>query len=577
MILSKSHSIINTGLILYILIPVLIHGQSQIDNLTYQFNNTEDTDHKIELANKLVTAYAETDRKKAIHYCEEAIVLSEKLNRVKPLGKLYLKIGRLWELEDYYLIAISYYNQSLKLIEDDKKLTSLAYFRIANTERKLCRFQNAIGNCYNSKKLAEEINDSCLIMSNINCLGNIYNRMGEPQKALDYFDEMVNISIRIKDNRALSTAYNNKGVVYSGLSQHILARDYYLKALELNETESKYKANTLNNLASVNIALKEFPKARKYHDESFKMATKCMDKSGQVTCYITLGEYYMEIDSINQAKKYFNLALKKAIDMDLKLKIKDCYLLLHEIYSGEGDYKNAYAHHIKYKEVYDDIYSVEKSKQMAYIESRFKNSEIKEQEEIARLKKNFIIICCLIFVTIVLGFVFVQHQNRLKQERLEKKVLKLQKKQIESSLVVKNKELSAAVLNQARVNGLIEKVKQELTITKYDLKKENQKPIQSIINDLNTNLQPDIWQEFELRFIEVHKDFYTTLLNKYQNLTPNEQRLCALLKLNMSTKEISIITNQSIQSIETARYRLRKKLNIVNKDVCITNYLTNLQ
>ena len=87
--------------------------------------------------------------------------------------------------------------------------------------------------------------------------------------------------------------------------------------------------------------------------------------------------------------------------------------------------------------------------------------------------------------------------------------------------------------------------------------------------------EDDTWNEFEMRFKEIHEDFYTQLGQLFPNLTPNELRLCAFLKLNLSTKEISSITYQSPESIKTARYRLRKKLNL-DRDSNLTSFLHSL-
>lgn len=72
-------------------------------------------------------------------------------------------------------------------------------------------------------------------------------------------------------------------------------------------------------------------------------------------------------------------------------------------------------------------------------------------------------------------------------------------------------------------------------------------------------------KEFDKLIIETDKDFYDKLLKEYPNLTKNEIRLCAFLRMNLSTKEISAITQQSSHSIVVARSRLRKKLGIEEK------------
>ncbi len=73
----------------------------------------------------------------------------------------------------------------------------------------------------------------------------------------------------------------------------------------------------------------------------------------------------------------------------------------------------------------------------------------------------------------------------------------------------------------------------------------------------------------------MHTDFYKKLNEQFPNLSANEKKLCAFLKLNMSTKDIGSITYQSVKSISVARSRLRKKLNIESEDVNLANYLAN--
>jgi DNA-binding CsgD family transcriptional regulator len=90
------------------------------------------------------------------------------------------------------------------------------------------------------------------------------------------------------------------------------------------------------------------------------------------------------------------------------------------------------------------------------------------------------------------------------------------------------------------------------------------------------NSSTKMWDEFEIRFKEVHKDFYNELHKAHPDLTLNEVKICAFLRLNMSTKEISAITHQSVKSINMARFRLRKKLHI-DRDENLIAYLKSLK
>ena len=83
------------------------------------------------------------------------------------------------------------------------------------------------------------------------------------------------------------------------------------------------------------------------------------------------------------------------------------------------------------------------------------------------------------------------------------------------------------------------------------------------------------WEEFEVRFQEVYTGYYTKLNTKFPDLTPNELRLCAFFRLNMTTKEIAAITYQSTNSIVVARYRLRKKLGL-EKEENLVGFLSKI-
>lgn len=84
------------------------------------------------------------------------------------------------------------------------------------------------------------------------------------------------------------------------------------------------------------------------------------------------------------------------------------------------------------------------------------------------------------------------------------------------------------------------------------------------------------WSEFETRFESVYGDFYAALHAKHANLTLNERRLTAFLRLDMTTKEIAVITGQTVRAVELGRGRLRKKLGLAHTDVSVFKYLSSL-
>src|SRR5699024_2004625 len=83
--------------------------------------------------------------------------------------------------------------------------------------------------------------------------------------------------------------------------------------------------------------------------------------------------------------------------------------------------------------------------------------------------------------------------------------------------------------------------------------------------DYSFNLDED-WEQFKLYFEEVHTGFFDALKKQYPDLTANELRLSALVKLNLTSKEIATILGITADSVKTARYRLRKKLDMATEE-----------
>ncbi len=103
-----------------------------------------------------------------------------------------------------------------------------------------------------------------------------------------------------------------------------------------------------------------------------------------------------------------------------------------------------------------------------------------------------------------------------------------------------------------------------LTQLKNKLAEANKKEdIQEVISIINKNIaEKDNWKLFKEAFDNADKDFLQSVKKEHPNLTSNDLKLCAYLRLNLSSKEIAPLLNISVRSVEIKRYRLRKKMNL---------------
>ena len=114
-----------------------------------------------------------------------------------------------------------------------------------------------------------------------------------------------------------------------------------------------------------------------------------------------------------------------------------------------------------------------------------------------------------------------------------------------------------------------------MPLVKETNNKETASDIKKVIRLLNEAKKLDNdWEQFAVHFDLVHANFLSNLKEKYLNLSPNDLKLCAYLKLNLSSKEIAQLLNITSRAVEVGRYRLRKKLNL-KPEVNLFNFLLN--
>lgn len=165
--------------------------------------------------------------------------------------------------------------------------------------------------------------------------------------------------------------------------------------------------------------------------------------------------------------------------------------------------------------------------------------------------------------------------HQLETERNEKEIIRLQNEKLEAEIQLKNTELASTTMNLIQKGEMLVKVKEQFVRMKRDseIDKESE-DYKKILKMLGEEKMKKNWEQFAVHFDKVHSDFLVSLKAAFPNLTPGELKLCAYLRLNLSSKEIAQITNITIKSVELSRYRLRKKLQIPVEEN-LFNFLLN--
>jgi len=200
-------------------------------------------------------------------------------------------------------------------------------------------------------------------------------------------------------------------------------------------------------------------------------------------------------------------------------------------------------------------------------------------------------ICLILFLRYLYLLKLKKHQEKIqaklqqeKEEYLrhevvvnEQKIVTLKNAQLQADLASKSRELANSVTNIVYKNELLQKIKEEIYALKDSsgkkLSEEQLRKIQKVIDEGMTD-ESD-WNLFEKSFNEAHENFFKKLKAKHPDIVPNDLKLCAYLRMNMSSKEIASLLNISLRGVEIRRYRLRKKLN-VEHDKNLVEFLLEL-
>ena len=120
---------------------------------------------------------------------------------------------------------------------------------------------------------------------------------------------------------------------------------------------------------------------------------------------------------------------------------------------------------------------------------------------------------------------------------------------------------------------ILNKIKNDLINIGSEGPEEIKKKIKQITRAIESDIQlDDSWAQFETYFDQVHENFFKRLREKFPKLTPKDQKLCAYLRMNLSTKEIAPLLNISVRGVEISRYRLRKKL-VIESEVNLVAFI----
>lgn len=397
----------------------------------------------------------------------------------------------------------------------------------------------------------------------VNLLGALYYACRDYDRSSDYFRQCAKGAESIRDTSMLLLALNNMAVYIYSQSDSVETKKLLLECAELcrQSGNTSFLSKVYINISLMSIRSKDFDAARRYLDAARPILTD-VGENGQYYYYSAIIDYRQ--GNLDAAI----VSLHKAVDLyslgEFGERRQACLELLQEIYAVRGDYENAYNTLFNYYTA-----SKQYDREGAVIELfKVQNEKLlneQREEELSRKRALAVWLSVSVFLLVLISVLAVMMYKRREYEIRRREQELAARKEIE--------ELKQ--MQQYKTDCLVNDTIENLNRLGARMKDEElQKELARICGDLKDTKKRDEWMEIKSFVPKFESDFYRNLIQAYPSLTLNERRLCVFLNMSLTTKEISDITRQSVQSINTARGRLRRKLGINGDNISMQEFLS---
>lgn len=605
--------------------PTNAQSPKVIDSLKNTLAQQTDTARVLTL-NQLAWELKYSTADTALAYATQAYVLASKLRYERGKALALHKLGAIYWVKGNLNAAIDSTKRAMGIFKqrNNTKQYVACLNNLAAIYRPKGQYKKALELHHEALRLREQIKDSVGLVSSHANIGLVYLFTKDYGKAMGYFKTAEQLSQQVAEKVPASAKINyliNIGVTYRRTNQPDSALIYYQKALQVAEVQQiQARIATI----SVNIGVLHF--FRKEYEQALKVLLKAKDIQEQQhftkelsRTYQNLAEVYEAMGQPDKAMEVVRKAYAVAKKIGYLEIVCSAEQTIARFYTTQGAHQKANEYLQRYLINKDSLLNITKEKAIAQLEVQYefdkqqkeiallkKDNELRAKESsIKRLQRNIALAGTGVLLVVVLALwnrfrmrrvLFEQKEKTFEidaeKSRLEKEHLKtqamlkekehkhiqeelktqaelnqLKADKLKEALDYSNRELSTTAMFVYQKNEILGSIKDMVDALINDASADKKKPLTKIKTLINNNIGlADDWEKFKLHFEKVHPRFFSDLSRQFSNLTQNELKHCAYLRIKLSGKEIARMLNVAPKSMQVARYRLKKKLALGAED-----------
>ncbi|MBO6523512.1 MAG: tetratricopeptide repeat protein [Balneolaceae bacterium] len=442
---------------------------------------------------------------------------------------------------------------------------------------------DAINHFKMARELTSDSTDEAMAGRIIGMIGYVYYTDDQFDSAIEYYQESISYFERANARRPVAIALSTLGSIYYQKEDDEVAKKYYLQSLKMKEElkDSILMTSDIKNLALIYRNNDQLDSALIFLERALEIDEKTGAIHKRIGSYEELSKLHIQLGNYDSALAYAQKALELSEDYHSYQLLSESYEALYMVYEAMGDTEKALENFIQYKAYSDSVIS-ERSREIL-IEERERNEAEKREKEIELLaSQNELQKTRVVLISVVLGSALLiamlvfwriiykkkkELELKEKDHELSESKRKLAQEELENEKLRSEhvqKELTNYALHIAEKNDCLEQVKEQIHGVKFDsdpqeMRRELTKMEMKILQNMTLN---EDREKLESRVNQVCSGFFMKLVVQYPELTERDKRLAALIRLNLSSKEIASIFNIEPKSVEQSRYRLRKKMNL---------------
>lgn len=432
----------------------------------------------------------------------------------------------------------------------------------------------------------EQIADTGRWADNLSYMGAITDKLKQYSRTKKLYKKCIELYSAKEDWEFLALVQHNLGTTYLASRQFDSADIYISKSLQFHEA-NQFPLRIAENQAQLGLLEKKkgnYSKAREYIQKAITVFREVDYHYWVIDLDIALGEMQMDRSESEAGFRRIKASEALAENTAGPKHRMGVYKAVSDAYKKKGMHQLAGEYLSKHLEIKDSVYNSQEARklnelQIIYDTERKEKEILLQKQENENLRKaaelhkiqirNLWIVSALILGIGILALI-IYRQKTIREQLIQK----AEKKELERELEFKHRELTTHTLHLVSKNKLLTGLKESLVNLKT--KGEDTQAISSLVASIDHDLRTDNdWENFEKYFREVYTDFDEKIKRAFSELTGNEIRLITLMKMNLSSKEIAGILNITPESVNKARYRLRKKLKL-DKDQTLQQFILAL-